>query len=94
MSAPTEFLDERALSLLRWRCRRGLLENDLFLEKFFERCGATLTVRHADALNRLMDLGDHDLLDLQLARKTLDQVSPHLDDANTREVLSLLRENR
>jgi len=27
-------LDERALSKLRWRCRRGLLENDLFIERF------------------------------------------------------------
>jgi antitoxin CptB len=24
-----------ALSKLRWRCRRGLLENDLFIERFF-----------------------------------------------------------
>jgi antitoxin CptB len=30
-------LDERALSKLRWRCRRGLLENDLFIERFFHR---------------------------------------------------------
>ena len=28
------FIDERALSKLRWRCRRGLLENDLFIERF------------------------------------------------------------
>jgi antitoxin CptB len=27
-------LDERDLSKLRWRCRRGLLENDLFIERF------------------------------------------------------------
>jgi antitoxin CptB len=94
MTAPTEVLDERSLSMLRWRCRRGLLENDLFIEKFFERFGATLSIRHAQALNNLMELGDHDLLDLQLARKTLDEVCPHLNDASTREVLSLLRENR
>ena len=28
-------LDERSFSKLRWRCRRGLLENDLFIERFF-----------------------------------------------------------
>jgi antitoxin CptB len=33
--APGELLDERDLSKLRWRCRRGLLENDLFIERFF-----------------------------------------------------------
>ena len=26
-------IDERALSKLRWRCRRGLLENDLLIER-------------------------------------------------------------
>ncbi|HLO93585.1 MAG TPA: succinate dehydrogenase assembly factor 2, partial [Burkholderiaceae bacterium] len=30
-------IDERALSKLKWRCRRGLLENDLFIERFFKR---------------------------------------------------------
>jgi antitoxin CptB len=36
---------ERALSKLKWRCRRGLLENDLFIERFFERHEARITVR-------------------------------------------------
>ena len=36
-------IDERALSKLKWRCRRGLLENDLFIERFFERHEASLT---------------------------------------------------
>ncbi|MEY2804195.1 MAG: hypothetical protein RL657_1531, partial [Pseudomonadota bacterium] len=37
-------LGERALSKLRWRCRRGLLENDLFIERFFQRHESRLTV--------------------------------------------------
>ncbi len=78
---------------LRWSCRRGLLENDLFLERFFKR-HPRLAQRQSLALLRLMDLGDHDLLDLHLARKTLVQVDPSLDSADIREVLSLLRENR
>ena len=64
-----ELLDERALSKLRWRCRRGLLENDLLIEKFFARHEATLTVRQAKGLNDLMGLSDNDLLDLLLKRK-------------------------
>ncbi len=32
-------LDEHAVGKLRWRCRRGLLENDLFIERFFARHG-------------------------------------------------------
>ena len=37
MHAVDTLLDERALSRLKWRCRRGLLENDLFIERFFQR---------------------------------------------------------
>jgi antitoxin CptB len=62
-------VDERALSKLRWRCRRGLLENDLFVERFFERHSATLTASQAQGLERLMELADNDLLDLLLGRE-------------------------
>ena len=62
-------IDARALSKLRWRCRRGLLENDLFIERFFERHAATLTQGQAQGLEALMDLSDNDLLDLLLGRK-------------------------
>ena len=62
-------LDERSLSKLRWRCRRGLLENDLFIERFFKLYEADLTQQHALGLNILMDLADNDLLDLLLSRK-------------------------
>ena len=89
-----ERLDERALSKLKWRCRRGLLENDLFIERFFKRYETTLTIRQGEALSALMELGDNDLLDLHLSRKTLPEVSPELDRADVREVLSQLRDNR
>ena len=62
-------IDERALSKLRWRCRRGLLENDLFIERFFARHAASLTEGQAQGLLVLMDLADNDLLDLLLGRK-------------------------
>ena len=87
-----EKIDERGLSKLQWRCRRGLLENDLFIERFFRRHSDTLTVRHADALSELMDLSDNDLLDVHLARKTLSQVDAALDRADVHEVLKMLRE--
>lgn len=62
-------IDERELSRLRWRCRRGLLENDLFVERFFQRQAGQITEAQARALLLLMDLPDHDLLDLLLARR-------------------------
>jgi antitoxin CptB len=93
--APTEeLLDERALSKLKWRCRRGLLENDLFIERFFRRFEAVLTVKQAQGLSALMALSDNDLLDLHMARKTLAQVDSELDRVDVFEVLSMLRETR
>jgi antitoxin CptB len=89
-----ELLDERALSKLRWRCRRGLLENDLFIARFFDRYDKDLNVRQADALGVLMDLSDNDLLDLFLARKTLAQVEAALDSTDLREILKMVRETR
>jgi antitoxin CptB len=83
-----ELIDERALSKLRWRCRRGLLENDLFVERFFDRYADCLTTRHAAALNELMDLADNDLLDLLLARK---DPEGDLDTSAIKEVLGMLR---
>lgn len=87
-----ELLDQRGLSKLRWRCRRGLLENDLLIERFFNRFESTLTRSQAQALGELMDLGDRDLLDLQLSRKSLEQIDAALDRTDTREILAMLRQ--
>jgi antitoxin CptB len=76
------------LSRLKWRCRRGLLENDLFLERFFRRHEDTLTVGQAQGLAALMELADNDLLDLLLARREPDG---ELASPEVIEVLSMLR---
>jgi len=81
-------LDERGLSKLRWRCRRGLLENDLFIERFFDRYASGLTVRQAEALGELMDLADNDLLDLLLRRR---EPAGELDRPDVGQVLEMLR---
>jgi len=81
-------VDARRLSKLKWRCRRGLLENDLFIERFFLRHEATLTEAQAQALEVLMDLSDNDLLDLLLARK---EPEGDLDRADVRQLLDQLR---
>ena len=78
-------IDERTLSKLRWGCRRGLLENDLFVERFFKRHASTLTYRQAQGLQVLMDLSDNDLLDLLLGR-----VQPQNEAAQT-DVMDVLR---
>jgi len=81
-------LDERALSKLHWRSRRGLLENDLFIKKFFDRHESRLTVGHARGMYELMDLSDNDLLDILLQRKELPD-KPLTEEAV--EVLRMLR---
>jgi antitoxin CptB len=81
-------IDARALSKLKWRCRRGLLENDLFIERFFARHEASLTQTQAQGLQALMDLSDNDLLDLLLARK---QPEGELVRDDVIEVLRLMR---
>jgi len=87
-----ELLGERDLSKLRWRCRRGLLENDLLIEKFFDRHQSTLTVSQAKGMGDLMDLSDNDLLDLLLQRREpADLVEAHSRaSASTFEALQVL----
>ncbi len=91
MVQSSNLIDARSLSKLKWRCRRGLLENDIFIERFFKRFESSLTVRQSQGLLALMDLGDNDLLDLHLARQTLAQVNADLDRSDVREVLCMLR---
>lgn len=80
--------DPDVLRRLRWRCRRGLLENDLFIEKFFERHGESLTQPLVQGLLELMDLSDNDLLDLLLSRKDPEN---ELANQEVLQVLSMMR---
>jgi antitoxin CptB len=81
-------LDPGALGRLKWRCRRGLLENDIYIERFFARHEASLTAAQARGLEALMELADNDLLDLLLART---EATGELATAEVRNVLSLMR---
>ncbi len=81
-------LDERSLSKLRWRCRRGMVENDLFVQRFFNRYADTLTTGQAAGLLTLMDLGDNDLLDLLLGRQ---EPQGEIDMPEVRDVLALMK---
>ncbi len=69
---------------LRWRSRRGLLENDLILTRFLDAHEVNLTDEEVDALTRLLDLSDNDLMSLMLGQKELD------GELATRHVAALL----
>ena len=81
-------LPSAALSKLRWRCRRGLLENDLFIERFFNRHADSLTVGQAKGMYSLMELADNDLLDVLLGRPHTQTVT---EDPRVQSVLRLFK---
>lgn len=82
-------LDAKQIYQLRSAARRGLLENDLILERFFHRFAHELNDEQGKALSTLLQLDDNDLLDLLLARKEL---NPAMDSESARAVLGMLRQ--
>jgi antitoxin CptB len=61
-------IDPVRLSRLRWRCRRGMLENDIVLARFLDARGATLAEDEVAMLDVLLDLPDQELWDLIAGR--------------------------
>ena len=60
----------------------------MFIERFFDRFGSSLTQGQGGAMSELMELADNDLMDLLLARK---EPEGELDRAGIRQVLGMLR---
>ena len=57
------------MNRLRWGCRRGLLENDLVLERFLKEHGALLEGERLRAFQALLDYGDDELWGLVSGRR-------------------------
>ncbi|HQR84026.1 MAG TPA: succinate dehydrogenase assembly factor 2 [Polynucleobacter sp.] len=86
-------LSNAELYRLKSDARRGLLENDLILQRFFERYGAQLSADEGKVLSQLFALEDNDLMDLLIGRR--DSVAALEDEAKTaifKTVLQKLRE--
>jgi len=77
-------MDTTELSRLRWRCRRGLLENDLILARFMDARGQTMSDDEVASLDRLLQLADDELWDVLVGR-----AEP--DDAVLRTLVVALR---
>ena len=56
--------DPAARHRLKWKCRRGLLELDLVLERFLRDKAADLDGLALGLLNELLDFEDNDLWDI------------------------------
>ncbi|HEX4858805.1 MAG TPA: succinate dehydrogenase assembly factor 2 [Usitatibacteraceae bacterium] len=63
-------VDDRSRERLRWRARRGLLENDILLGRFLEAELDRLPAADLVLLDRLLRWSDNDLLDVLMGRKT------------------------
>ena len=62
-------LDALRLARVRWRCRRGMLENDLILARFLDAHAATLTESDLGQLDTLLDLADNTLWEVIAGRQ-------------------------
>jgi antitoxin CptB len=61
-------LSAERIRRIRWRSRRGLLENDIVLSRYLDGNEQRLTPEQILALDQLLDLADPVLLDLILQR--------------------------
>ncbi len=71
---PSERADDqgRQQQRLRWHCRRALLELDLVFQRFWLKAGDGLGDEDAAALERLLEMEDHDLWELVSGRRETD----------------------
>jgi antitoxin CptB len=63
-----QVIDETRLKRIRWRCRRGMLENDLVLSRFLDASADTLTEDDIANLDELLNMTDNALWDLVTGR--------------------------
>jgi len=86
-------LGNAELYRLKSDARRGLLENDLILQRFFERYGAQLNAEDGKVLSQLLALEDNDLMDLLIGRKdSVAALEKESQEASFKAVLQKLRQ--
>ncbi|HEX8874291.1 MAG TPA: succinate dehydrogenase assembly factor 2 [Nitrosospira sp.] len=73
----------KELERVRWRCRRGLLELDIILQRFVDEHYAKLDETEIRQFETLLDLSDNDLWDMIALKQT--------DDKNPQSVLRRLQ---
>ncbi|QWE17839.1 succinate dehydrogenase assembly factor 2 [Polynucleobacter corsicus] len=86
-------LSNAELYRLKSDARRGLLENDLILQRFFERYGSQLSVEDGKVLSLLFALEDNDLMDLLISRRdSVAGLEKESQEASFKGVLQKLRQ--
>ena len=86
-------LGNAELYRLKSDARRGLLENDLILQRFFERYGSQFSAEDGMVLSQLLALDDNDLMDLLIGRKeSVASLEKEIQTDSFKLVLQRLRE--
>jgi len=86
-------LSNAELYRLKSDARRGLLENDLILQRFFERYGAQISAEDGKVLSQLLALDDNDIMDLLIGRKdSVVGLEKEMHSDSFKAVLQRLRE--
>jgi antitoxin CptB len=86
-------LGNAELYRLKSDARRGLLENDLILQRFFERYGTQLSEEDGRVLSLLLALDDNDLMDILIGRKdSVVTIEKEVHSDSFRAILQKLRE--
>jgi antitoxin CptB len=87
-------MTEEEVRRLSWRCRRGLLELDIVLQRFSENHLVTLTTEELLAFDSLLDLPDNEFLDVVTSRINFNKVevlaTKNLDAQAMKTVLAKL----
>ena len=81
-------LPELERARLRWRARRGLLENDLLITAFLDRYETELNDDDVRSLTHLFEMDDNSLLDVLLGRA---EPEGSYDTPNIHRLVNLIR---
>ena len=68
----------KELDRVRWRCRRGMLELDIVLQRFVNKHYAQLNENELQQFDTLLNLPDNDLWDMITAKKEVGDVKLQL----------------
>ncbi|PKO53817.1 MAG: hypothetical protein CVU27_00605 [Betaproteobacteria bacterium HGW-Betaproteobacteria-20] len=93
----TKNMTDEEVRRLSWRCRRGLLELDIILQRFSENHLTDLSAQELLAFDYLLDLPDNEFLDVVTARKALTSIkvssTKQLDAVAIEKVAAKLRQS-
>lgn len=63
----------KTLERVRWRCRRGMLELDIVLQRFVDRYYGELDEANKQAFDSLLDMPDTELWDMITGKRVVEE---------------------